>query len=273
MPRSAKSSATALVSINTAPLLAVYRVSCFSAARELIEPILTMEPPPEAISAGTAYLHPRKTPLTLTSKVRSYSSTVADTTSFGSRMPALLTMPSIRPYVATVKSTALATSRSSVTSSARVAHRLLSNSSASPLALELLDAVATTVAPSSCKCRAVARPIPPAAPVIRTTLPSRDSIGSSHRQMNIVDNRLPEDGELVKTVPNFVLHMSRPRLQGHGGPLVRRAPISALRFVSCGGPVAERRASWPRGRRPPRPVPIRAPWSGCGRQARAGSAP
>jgi hypothetical protein len=28
--------------------------------------------------------------------------------------------------------------------------------------------------------------------------------------MNIVDNRLPEDDELVKTAPNFVLHMSGP---------------------------------------------------------------
>ena len=55
-------------------------------------PVLMMEPPPLRSSAGTAYLQPRNTPLTLTFIVKSHTSSVVLTASSSSacEMPALL---------------------------------------------------------------------------------------------------------------------------------------------------------------------------------------
>src|SRR5215471_10789294 len=163
-----------------------------------------------------------------------------------------------------MNSTALATSSSLVTSRLRAVHRGLSSSSASDLTWELLGAVATTAAPSSCKCRAVAWPIPPDAPVIRMTLPSRDPIVASLVRMNIVDNSLPEDGKIVKAAQDL------DRI-----PLRRAAPQPRFSLQrSIARSQRQRRwtpASWPRGRHLGL-RPIREPGNGCARQARVGSA-
>src|SRR5580704_5068875 len=272
MPRSAKSRATALVSISTAPLLAVYSVSCFSAARELIEPMLTMEPPRShqrwhrvLASQEDALDVDIESALVLIYCGRHYVVRQQD---------AGVVDDAVHPPVHRDGEVHRAGDVPLV--------RDVEGARCPPVTVELVGQPlgARTAGRGGHDGRAVIVQVPgsrTADPAGRASDQDDLAVKGFHRklqsQMNIVDNRLPQDGELVKTAPNFVLHISRPRLQGHGGPLVRRAPISALRFVSCGGPVAERRASWPRGRRPPRPAPIRAPWSGCGRRARAGSAP
>src|SRR5215472_13743666 len=163
-----------------------------------------------------------------------------------------------------MNSTALATSSSLVTSRLRAVHRALSISSASDLTWALLGAVATTAAPSSCKCRAVAWPIPPDAPVIRMTLPSRDPIAASFVRMNIVDNSLPDGGRVVKAAQD--LDRVPLRHASSAAEILASAVHCQVAAAASLDP-----ASWPRGLQL-RLNPLREPGNGCARQARVGSA-
>src|ERR1017187_3328520 len=147
---------------------------------------------------GTTAREPRKTPLRLTEMTESNASSVivpATAPSFHltnceSRvMPALLMSTSTAPHRPTTSSTADSTSAAFTTltfwksASPPSEDRARSNSSC-PASL---TSHAATRQPSLAKHRAVARPIPAAAPVTMTTLPRRP--GSFMRPLKVVLQR------------------------------------------------------------------------------------
>src|SRR6266516_2273787 len=101
-----------------------------------------IEPPPPAIIAGTPYLHPNATPLTLIASVRSQTAASVEATepSLPSITPALLYRTSSLPNRATASST---------------------------------TSVSTTLAPSVANSLDANMPMPLAPPVISATFPSR----------------------------------------------------------------------------------------------------
>ena len=140
-----------------------------------IDDRLTIDPPPACFIASTACLVPRNTPREFTAISWSHASVSSMSVTALPLMPALFTRMSSFPYFCTVASTTAFQSSSLVTS-----RRM---NSAVPLARVMSAAIflpssssmsaITTVAPSLAKRRAVAAPMPEAAPLTIATLPSR----------------------------------------------------------------------------------------------------
>jgi len=160
---------------STAPFDAVY-ATCGVAAPMWAtnDATLMIEPPPDAIIAGIAYLQQRETPLTLISSTRSHTASLVfvGLSSSPGETPALLYSTCSPPNVATVSRIIAATDSSSVT--------LHDTKRALPPAFLIAATVSepsttsatTTLAPSRANNSAPTRPSPPAAPVITATLPS-----------------------------------------------------------------------------------------------------
>ncbi len=141
-----------------------------------------MTPPPAAIMCGVTARVQRKTPLRFTPMTASHCSSVIVAwtapslylTSWASRtIPALFTRTSTRPHFAITSATAPATDAASAT------FTFAANASAAPAAfssstraLASATSQAATFAPSLANLRAVARPIPAAAPVTMTARPA-----------------------------------------------------------------------------------------------------
>src|SRR5579864_2989902 len=132
-----------------------------------------MTPPPALRNTGTTAWQPRNTPLTLTAKARSNSS--SPISSIGLLMwvvPALLTRMSRPPNADSVSATAAAKSAFLVTSQA-IAMALLPMARAAAFAASTLMSASVTRAPSRAKVSAMHLPMPDPAPVTRAVLPSR----------------------------------------------------------------------------------------------------
>ena len=103
------------------------------------------------------------------------------------RMPATATTPSIRPHrsmpapmirspparVVTLSATATASPPAALISATTASATSLFGSSP---AIDTPMSATTTLAPSAAAARATARPMPPPAPVMATTLPSRNAV-------------------------------------------------------------------------------------------------
>ena len=133
-----------------------------------------MFPPPARRSAGIPYLHPRNTLFKLTAIVRSQMPSSVSTASRSSScmMPALLNRTSSRPKVRSAVCTIPAHASDFETS----ARQYIAVPPCSLTSLTVscppssLTSTTTTLAPSAANKMAVARPIPPAPPVINATL-------------------------------------------------------------------------------------------------------
>ena len=178
MPYSPSSRATDLVRWITPALATLYRCGPTPASIPATLAVLRMLPERCRFMTGAACLMPRKTPLSSTSNVMSYSSTLV--LSIGPSAPpkpALLKRQSSRPQRATAVSTAASTSVSSVTlTCANAPSAPSSRASSCPLS-SCMSAI-TTRAPSTANRRTVAAPIPLAPPVTSATLPSSFPITS-----------------------------------------------------------------------------------------------
>lgn len=132
---------------------------------------MTIEPARCALIAGATARMPRNTPTTFTSSTRRKSSSEVSASGAARKIPALLSSTSMRPCVSSVQATAARQSSSLLTSCARALARSPSSACRRP-APSPSASVSSTSAPSSAKRRAVAAPMPPAAPVINATFPS-----------------------------------------------------------------------------------------------------
>src|SRR5690606_15007236 len=185
IPCCAQYSATLLVWLRTAALLDAYAAAAGMPTRPEREDRLMIEPVPVARIARMAYLHPRNTPSRLVSWTARQASSVAFSGSCGTGppskpvMPALFTTTSSRPCCrrsALVVSCHPASSRTSRRTKAPDAPR----DAATRRPPSTSMSVTHTHAPSSANARAIASPIPRAAPVTSVTLPmSRMRIPSS----------------------------------------------------------------------------------------------
>ena len=135
------------------------------------EAVLMIEPLPRACMCGIAALQQRYTEVRLTSCTRRQASSpvVRIESSSGGEMPALLKQTSRPPKRSTAVAYIAWTSAASVTS-ARTYSPSISSASAVPPASS--RSATTTCAPSAANRRALARPMPLAAPVMTATLPS-----------------------------------------------------------------------------------------------------
>src|SRR5215218_8548948 len=141
--------------------------------RPASEATFTITPPPRCRRYGTPYFAPRKQERGLTRISRSHSSSANSVTRPERWAPALLTMTSMPPIVSAAECMSASTEAASVTSQP--------TKEALPPAASMSAAVwrppaslmspITTVAPSRAKRRAVARPMPVAAPVMTASLP------------------------------------------------------------------------------------------------------
>jgi hypothetical protein len=161
MPSPTWSAAIARVSEATAPLLAAYTARCGRPTWATIELTLTIAALGEERKWGRAARDTRAMPKTLTSKTRRHSSSELAATSPTAPMPALLTTMSRRPYSATTAAIALSTDAGSVTSQGN---------------LPPARSRPATVAPRAVISSAVAEPMPPAAPVMTATRPSKSDM-------------------------------------------------------------------------------------------------
>ena len=138
-----------------------------------MEAVLTMTPPFCFSKTGSVLRMTRMGPVRLVAITLSHNSSVTSPAGTSmSKMPALLTRMSSRPYVDTVVSTMRETSCSRATSAV--------TASACPRALRMVSAVfpaeipsmsaTTTAAPSLANRRAISRPMPDPAPVMSATL-------------------------------------------------------------------------------------------------------
>ena len=136
--------------------------------------MLTIAPRPAAFITGNTACMPRKTPTTLTSNSRRNCSAVVDCRSPKARMPALLTSTSSRPCFASISRTVADHAPASVTSRCRARAR---GPTACTVAASSFSrtSLAITVAPAAAKTRVIAAPMPRAAPVTSTTLPSKSN--------------------------------------------------------------------------------------------------
>src|SRR4051812_16548578 len=133
--------------------------------------VLITEPPPASSRWGIPCLQHRKTDLRLTSCTRCHASSDVSSTEPSSvgEIPALLKSTSTRPSSARTRAYMSRTAASSVTSTW---------SESSPGAPAARSTPATR-APSRANASALAEPIPPDAPVITQTLPSRRRANSA----------------------------------------------------------------------------------------------
>src|SRR5215469_14675698 len=140
-----------------------------------IDDRLTIEPPPDCFIASTACFVPRNTPREFTAISRSHASVSSMSATALPLMPALLTRISSLPCFCTVAATTAFQSSSFVTSrrmnSAVPLARVISAATWRPSSSSM--SATTTFAPSLAKRRAVAAPMPEAAPVTIATFPSR----------------------------------------------------------------------------------------------------
>src|SRR6056297_1280310 len=104
-------------------------------------------------------------------------------------MPALLTRTSIRPCAATMRSSVMRHSDSSRTSSRKYAARSPSSSATARPCLSLMSA-RSTCAPSAANARAMASPMPRAAPVTSAIFPCKRFIWNPY----VLDLRPSGDG-------------------------------------------------------------------------------
>src|SRR3954454_7483754 len=135
------------------------------------EAVFTTAPRPRSSRCGMPYLQHRYTEVRLTSCTRRQASSSVSRieSSSGGEMPALLTSTSIPPKRATAAAYMPCTSSAEVTS-ARTNSPSISSASALPPSSS--RSATTTCAPSAANRRALARPMPLAAPVMTATLPS-----------------------------------------------------------------------------------------------------
>ncbi|MCY1448861.1 hypothetical protein D9M71_655680 [compost metagenome] len=168
----AYSIAAVFVSPTTACLAAPYAASLGAPPRPAIEATFRMTPPPCASICRIWCFMPKNTPLALTAKLRSNSSSSVSMKLFiGVRMPALLMPTSSRAKVPTAASTSAFTSASRVTSQVW-ATTLAPPSRSSPANCSRPDTLrspSTSLAPTAARRRASNSPKPLAAPVIITT--------------------------------------------------------------------------------------------------------
>src|ERR1700722_11353144 len=140
-----------------------------------IDDKLTIDPPPVCFIASTACLVPRNTPREFTAISLSQASLSSMSDTALPLMPALFTRMSSLPYFCTVASTTAFQSASLVTSrrmnSAVPLARVMSAATCWPSSSNM--SAITTLAPSFANRRAVATPIPDAAPLMIATFPSR----------------------------------------------------------------------------------------------------
>src|SRR5215813_7086837 len=136
-----------------------------------------IEPPPARSSAGMPYLQPKKTPFRFTPMTRSKvpSSVSSTEPSSSGKMPALLNSTCSAPNCcsanAIMSATSAARATSARTNAAVPPPAPTCSTVARPAAAS--KSAATTRAPSAANRSAVARPMPPPAPVISATLFSR----------------------------------------------------------------------------------------------------
>ena len=158
--------------------------------------MLITEPPPALRISGMAALVPRKTPLPLTSMMRSHSSSVQSSTMPLPTMPALLTRMSSLPNLETAVATASRQSASLVTSSRTKTQSppasLISASVRRPSSSRISPM--TTFAPSRASILASAAPMPLAPPLTSATLPSTRGIVPLQRPVSR-DRRLVSRGQ------------------------------------------------------------------------------
>ncbi len=172
MPFGASSSAMERVRLTTPALAATKAHWRRAGTTPRTEATLTMRPPPcRTIAAETDRLT-RKRPRRSTLTMRSHSSTgnwSMVTRWWRVLIPALLTRRSIRPNIATAQSIAASTSAGLEISSRQNWDRGIPAEAARAPSPSM--SASTTVAPFSARTRAVAWPMPRAAPVTRAILP------------------------------------------------------------------------------------------------------
>src|SRR5690606_12737238 len=165
-PRSATSSRAASVNATTAALLALYRARPGVYMIPATDATLITWPAPRGSIRSRASLVPSIVPCTLTSMQRRASASLSPVTGPIGMIPALLTRTPRGPADRSASSRNAVNDSRDVTSTVRpvtpssAAASLTAASSTSPM---------TTAAPSAFRARAVASPIPRAAPVITTT--------------------------------------------------------------------------------------------------------
>ena len=136
-----------------------------------MEAMLMIWPLPWACMVGSTPAMPQSTPLTLTSTIRSHSSTFSASSGESGITPALLISTSMRPQRSSAACAKRDMAARSVTSSSR-------NSAVPPAARmsparassrSALRAPSISLAPAAPSSRAMAAPMPLLAPVMRTT--------------------------------------------------------------------------------------------------------
>ncbi len=133
--------------------------------------MLTITPRPASVIAPAAYLAPSIVPITLIARTRSISSAGIASIGLKCTIAALLMRISSWPKRWTVAATTRSQSASERTSSfSKTALSPISAAVSRPLSS--MTSHSTTLAPSAANSRAVAAPIPCAAPVIIATLPA-----------------------------------------------------------------------------------------------------
>ena len=164
--------AVAFVISRTAAFEALYAMwTCSLPIMPAIDDRLTMEPPPAAFIAGMACLMPKNTPVALIAMMRCQASVLKKSCSALPETPALFTSTSSLPNCRVVSATTAAQLSSSVTSS-RANRAAAPIASATCLPSCSITSAMTTLAPSRANIRAVAAPMPDAAPDIMATLPA-----------------------------------------------------------------------------------------------------
>src|SRR3954447_3679030 len=133
--------------------------------------VLITDPPPCSSRSGMPYLQHRYTEVRLTSCTRRQASSSVSRieSSSGGEMPALLNSTS-RPPKRSIAAAYIARTSSALVTSARTNSPPISSACAVPPASS--RSATTTCAPSAANRRALARPIPLAAPVMTVTFPS-----------------------------------------------------------------------------------------------------
>src|SRR3712207_1134315 len=178
MLSSAQAIAHDFVIWTTPPLLAAYGIENGCPNRLVIDPMLTIVPPPPRFIGSYAACEQTNTAVRLVSITRSNSSTEYSSGRLRMPMPALLTRMCRPPCPSTAWATIRRTSSTFVTSTEQPAAAPARMALSSPTAASIfswLRPATTTVAPHSTKPRAIPSPIPPLPPVTIATLPVRSN--------------------------------------------------------------------------------------------------
>src|SRR5262245_1612721 len=174
-PWLAASSARLLVRVTTAPFEAAYACIPGRGLIAAVDAVIRNTPRRCFFIAGSAYLAPSQTPLTLTAMMRSKIASSTSSTSSGDwGTPALAKKMSRVPQAASARSTIIWLSAARVTSARTASARppAFSICSIVDFAPASFRSTTATRAPSRAMASAEAAPIPEPAPVITATLPS-----------------------------------------------------------------------------------------------------